>query len=161
MTQLLLQKECVIRRPVEVVRAHFMDFDHHIAHNVHKSIEYTLLEYTAQGQRLRSRLRVLGLPKTDEIVVRLDDQGVVEQKFVKGDFAGGTLRVQFRDAGSGATHLTARFDVPLRGLNRLLKPLVKRVLSKLTDQAIEEDRVDLEQWGYAPKAPPPGSLAAE
>jgi hypothetical protein len=74
----------------------------------------------------------------------------VVQEFVKGDFAGGRIQVSFTPQGSG-THLVAVLDVPLRGLNRLLRPLIARVVDQLTVQAIEEDRRDLE-GGYQPPA---------
>lgn len=158
MNQIKLQKSCLIQRPVDVVRAHFLDFDHHIAHGVHAGVHYTVL---ARGprQRVRSRFKVLGLPKEDELFVYADAAGTVVQEFVKGDFAGGTIKVHFEPDGPSRTRLRANFDVPARGLTRVLAPLVRRVLSKLADQAIEEDRRDLEEGGYAPRTEPAVAIA--
>jgi hypothetical protein len=149
MSQLKIVRHAVIQRAPEVVRAHFLDFDHHIAHGVHKGVAYTVLERHGAQQRVRSQFRVYGLPKTDEIIVYQDDDGAVVQDFVHGDFAGGRIRVSFAPAGTG-TRVTATLDVPLRGVNRLLRPLLERVVGKLTTQAIEEDRIDMEQHGYQP-----------
>jgi hypothetical protein len=150
MSQINLEKQCVIERSIDVVRAHFLDFDHHIDNEVHKGVHYTVL---ARGQqtRLRSRFKVLGLPKDDEILVYADHQGSVVQEFVKGDFAGGTLKVYFVAETPTRTRLKAVFDVPARGINWLMKPIVRSVISRIADQAIEEDRRDLE-GGYVPKS---------
>ena len=149
MSQITLEKQCVIQRPIDVVRAHFLDFDHHIRKEVHKGVHYTVLARGAQT-RIRSRFKVLGMPKQDEILVYEDHQGNVVQEFVRGDFEGGTLTIRFREEAPERTHLSATFDVPARGMNRLMKPIVRSVIGKLADQAIEEDRVDLEQGGYSP-----------
>jgi len=149
MSQITLEKQCVIQRPIDVVRAHFLDFDHHIRKEVHKGVHYTVLARGAQT-RVRSRFKVLGLSKQDEILVYEDHQGNVVQEFVRGDFEGGTLTIRFSEEAPERTRLRAIFDVPARGMNWLMKPIVRSVISKIADQAIEEDRVDLEQGGYSP-----------
>jgi hypothetical protein len=151
MSQIRVTRECVIERAPDVVRAHFLDFEHHIAHGVHAGVHYTVLERQGARQRVRSRFKVYGLPKIDEIVVYADPLGNVVQEFVKGDFAGGRIQVSFTPRPDGGTHLVATLDVPVRGVNRLLKPLIARVVDQLTRQAIEEDRLDLE-GGYQPPA---------
>lgn len=147
----VLHKECVIKRPLDVVRAHYLDFAHHIAHGVHRGVEYTVLERHEGGakQRVVSRFRVMGLLKVDEIVAFATPGGEIVQRFEKGDFAGGSIRIRFEREAPGVTHLYATFDAPLRGVNRLLSGIVKRTVEKLTEQAIEEDRLDLE-GDYAP-----------
>lgn len=153
-----LQKECVIARAPDVVRAHFLDFQHHIRHEVHKGVRYEVLQHDDEGarQRVRSRFRVMGMPKVDEIRTYVTPSGDVVQDFERGDFAGGNLRVRVEEERPGVSHLYATFDVPLRGINRLIGGVVRRTVSKLADQAIEEDRLDLES-GYTP---PPGLLRA-
>jgi hypothetical protein len=148
-----LRRDCVVNRPSEVVRAHFLDFDHHIEHGVHAGVHYTVLDRLGEGarQRVRSAFKVLGMNKVDEVIAYLDGSGDVVQEFVKGDFVGGTIRVHFVPRADGATHLIVQLRVPLRGMNRLLAPIVKSTVVKLTQQALEEDRRDLE-GGYQPKA---------
>ncbi len=160
MSRLELTKECVYRRPVDIVRAHFLDFDHHIEHDVHRGLRYSVLERLGDRQRVRVEFRVLGLPKVDELLVYVAPDGSVVEEYVSGDFAGGTLRVEFEPRGPDATRVEARIDFPLRGFNRLARPLLRRVVSRLAEQAIEEDRVDLEERGYVPRSRSPGALEA-
>lgn len=158
MSKISLEKQCVIERPIDVVRAHFLDFDHHIAHEVHKGVHYTVLARGRQT-RVRSRFKVLGLTKQDELLVYADHQGNVVQEFVRGDFAGGTLKVLFSAETPNRTHLKAVFDVPARGINWLMKPIVRNVIGRIADQAIEEDRRDLE-GGYTPQGEALASVAS-
>jgi hypothetical protein len=141
--------DCRYARPVEVCRAHFLDMRHHIEHGVHRGIEYTILDERGASCRVRQKFKVLGMTKVDELELSRRDDGAVVQRFLVGDFAGGTLTIQFAPDGAG-TRLHADFDVPLRGVNRLLAPIVLRTVKKLTAQALEEDRVDLEERGYQP-----------
>lgn len=141
--------ECRIARPIDIVRAHFLDFHHHIARDVHKGIRYTVLGTEGNKQRVRSEFKVLGMPKVDELLV-YEEGGSVIQDFVKGDFAGGVLRVDFEVVEPALTALRAEIKAPLRGLNKLLAPVIRRMVVKLTDQAIAEDIHDLEVAGYEP-----------
>ena len=97
-------------RPLDVVRAHFLDFDHHIAHAVHRGIDYTVLGREGERQLIRQRFKVLGLPKVDEFYAYRRPDGSVVQDFVKGDFTGGSITVCFRARGQDATHLQVRLD---------------------------------------------------
>jgi hypothetical protein len=151
-TLLDIERSCVIARPIDVVRNHFVDFDHHIARRVHKGITYTVIERRGALQRVRQEFKVLGMPKRDEIEVGISPDGHVVQKFLRGDFAGGRLEIHFVADGDQRTKVTASLRAPLRGVNRLLAPIIRRVAGKLADQTIEEDRVDLEQYGYTPAA---------
>ena len=151
MSELFIRQHCIIRRPIDVVRAHFLDFDHHIENGVHKGVHYTVIE-RGPRQRIRQSFRVLGLPKTDELIAYCDDDGSVVNDLIKGDFAGGRIRVAFSKEGETATRVEATLSAKLRGINALLAPVVRRVAEKLTIQALEEDRVDLEERGYVPRA---------
>ena len=119
--------DCRFQRPGEVCRAHFLDMRHHIEHGVHKGVHYTILEESASSCRVRQELKVLGLTKVDELVLSRRADGGIRQDYVAGDF-----------------------DFPLRGLNRLLAPIILRTVKKLTAQALEEDRADLEEGEYQP-----------
>jgi hypothetical protein len=142
--------DCRYQRPVSVVRAHFLDMRHHIAHDVHKGVHYTILDESGDRCRLRQKFKVLGMTKTDEIELSRRADGAVVQDYLKGDFAGGTLTISFTEDGADATRLHADFDIPLRGMNRLLKPILLRTVKKLVAAALEEDRVDLEVGKYQP-----------
>jgi hypothetical protein len=150
MTLLEVRKTVRIRRPSEVVRCHFLDMHHHIAHGVHQGIRYTILAEEPGRLRLTQDFKVLGMPKRDEIILYTTPDGCVRQDFLSGDFAGGSIEVRFEDDGP-ATRLYARLRAPLRGAMALLRPVIRWQVSKLTDQALEEDRRDLE-GGYQPGA---------
>ena len=91
----------------------------------------------------------MGMKKRDELVLYATPDGRVIQEFLAGDFAGGGIELHIRADGDG-TELEAVLTAPLRGLNALLRPLIKRTVEKLVDQALEEDRIDLEERGYQP-----------
>lgn len=151
--------DCRFERPVDVCRAHFLDMRHHIEHGVHRGIEYTILDEGAASCRVRQKFKVLGMTKVDELELSREGDRVV-QKFLAGDFAGGTLTITFTPDGSG-TKLHADFDFPLRGVNRLLKPVIFRTVKKLAAQALEEDRVDLERGAYQPSGWAAAQTAAQ
>ncbi len=51
MPRLQLERSVVVNRPVEIVRSHFRDFEHHIRAAVNRSITDTLL--SSQGDQRR------------------------------------------------------------------------------------------------------------
>lgn len=148
MNRIQLQRSCVIQRPIEIVKSQYNDFEHHIAKGVHPGIQFTILGREGARQRIHSKFKVMGLPKTDESWVGYDASGMWVQEFTKGDFAGGTIKVKFTPEGQQATRVEAALDFPLKGMNRLMAPLVRRVVTQLSDKALEEDKRDLEQGGY-------------
>lgn len=150
MSMLEVRASALIQRPPEVVRCHFLDMHHHIAHGVHQGVKYTILDEEPRRLRLTQDFKVLGLPKHDEIVLCATPDGRVVQEFLRGDFAGGGIEIAFHDE-SGGTRVDAVLRAPLRGINKLLKPLIRRQVVKITDQALAEDRRDLES-GYEPGA---------
>lgn len=131
---------------METVRAHFLDFEHHIRANVHRSVAYTLLASEGDERRVRQQFKVLGLPKTDEIRVALCADGDVLQTFEKGEFAGGTVLFHFTPLAEGGTRITARVDAPLRGINLLMAPLLPMIVGGLVEGGLEEDRLDLQTY---------------
>ena len=126
------------------------DFDHHIAHGVHRGVHYIVLSRQGDTQRVQQKFRVFGMPKTDELLASQAADGSVVHEFVKGDFAGGNITVRFVPDGPARTRLEATLTAPLRGINRLIAPLLRRVVAQLTAQSLEEDRRDLEEHGYMP-----------
>jgi len=151
-SRLVLNIDCRFRRPLDVVRSHFLDMRHHVDHDVHKGVRYTILDERDDRCRVVQRFKVLGMTKRDELVLYRDGQGNVVQDFVKGELAGGRLTLRFFADDADTTKATLTFDVPLRGINRLLRPVLQRVVVKTARQALEEDRVDLEERGYQPPA---------
>jgi hypothetical protein len=146
MPRLQLERSVVVNRPVEIVRSHFLDFEHHIRADVHRSISYTLLGSQGDQRKVRQQFKVLGLPKSDEILVAPTAEGDVLQTFEKGEFAGGTLLFRFTPLPEGGTRITARLDVPLRGINVLMAPLLPKIVGGLVEGGLEEDRLDLQTY---------------
>ena len=149
MPRLKLERSIRVERPIEIVRAHFLDFEHHIRANVHRSITYTVLASTPEERRVRQNFKVLVLPKQDELLVKATPKGHVLQSFEQGDFAGGTLLAVFTPVEGGGTRITARLDVPLRGMNLLMAPLLPKIVGSLVETGLEEDRVDLQTYNPA------------
>lgn len=146
-------------RAPDVVRCHFLDIQHHVEQGVHAGVRYTILVEEEQRLRVTQDFRVLGMAKHDELVLYATPDGRVVQEFLVGDFAGGGIVLRFLPDGPG-TRVEATLTAPLRGLNRLLRPLIQRTVEKLTRQALEEDRVDLDERGYQPGAWATSALAA-
>jgi len=159
MSTLQVRQTCRFRRAPDVVRCHFLDIQHHVRHDVHKGVHYTILIESRDRLRITSDFTVLGMKKHDEIVLYATKDGRVIQEFIHGDFAGGGIELRFLPDGDG-TEVEATLTAPLRGMNKLLKPIVKRTIEKLTRQALEEDRHDLEQGGYEPGTWARSALAA-
>jgi hypothetical protein len=132
---------------------------HHLAHDVHHGVRYTILSEEPKRLRLTQDFKVLGMKKKDELVLYATSDGRVIQEFLRGDFAGGGIELIFHPDGDG-TRVDARLWAPLRGMNKLLTPIIRWQVGKITDQALEEDRVDLEERGYEPGAWARGALAA-
>lgn len=152
MPQITVQLSKKFRRPIEVVRSQFGDIEHHRTHEVHKGVKFTIHSDDGATVRFRQEAKLFGfLPQVDEIVLRRDDGGRVVQDFVSGVNAGSKLVIEFRPDGSD-TRVDAVLTAPTRGVKRLLAPLFKVAVERLAGQALEEDRVDLEERNYQPRA---------
>jgi len=158
MASIEVRRSVFFRRAPDVVRCHFLDIQHHVATDVHRGVKYAIVKEEADRLQITQDFRVLGLPKHDEIVLYATRDGRVVQEFLRGDFAGGGIELSFQAQGEG-THLEAVLRAPLRGMNRLLAPVIAWQVGKITDRALEEDRIDLER-GYQPGAWARSALAA-
>jgi hypothetical protein len=140
------------RRPLEVVKAHFLDMRHHIEHNVHGGVRYTILDESGGKQRVRQQLKVMGLPATDVLLLYSGDEQTVIQDFVGGFFKGARLTVRFTRESADVTRGEFSFDLPLPGWKGLIRSVIRNVVAKEAARALEEDRIDLEERGYQPRA---------
>ena len=141
---------CTIRRPIDVVRAHFVDIQHHIDHDVHRAVRYEILGQRAGRLHARTTLSVLGQRLVDEVEYYIDAKGDVVQDFVAGKNKGGNLTISFVEESPGVTRATARAHIPVRGFDRLLKPVIAWAFRRVLAEAISEDIADIE-GGYAPQ----------
>ena len=117
MANLQLERSVTVNRPVEIVCAYFLDLERHIRANVHRSVSYPLLASDGDQRRVQQQFKVLGLSKTDVILVSLCADGDVLQTLEQGEFACGTVLFHFTPRAEGCTRIKTRVDAPLRGLN--------------------------------------------
>ena len=138
-----------VRRSAAVCRAQALDMAHHIRANVHKELRYTILEEQASLCRVRAEARLLGMKQVDELELTANKDGSVSQRYVGGANQGLCVTFRFEPAGESSWILVTA-EAPVRGIKRILKPLLAIALRKLGEQALEEDRADLEEGNYQP-----------
>jgi hypothetical protein len=137
-----------IRCPIDVVRKQFSDFDHHIRHQVHRGVHFSILDKSNGKVRLRVESKLAGLPQKDEWLVYTTSEGHLMHEFITGMNKGGGIEVQFNPDGSDATIVEARAFLPNKGIKRLFAPVFRKALQKIGERSFEEDRVDLENGNY-------------
>jgi hypothetical protein len=137
-----------IRCPIDVVRAQFSDLKHHIAHDVHRNIDFTLHASDERSCDFTQGYRILGFVRRDEVRLERKADGSLHGKFVEGSNHGTETFTTFESLGSYSTRVQFKAVIPLRGLMALAKPLVKRQLERDIAKGLEEDRIDLEERGY-------------
>lgn len=137
-----------ISRPIDVVRRHFSDVDHHMRNPVHPGVAFTPIADSGQECRFRKTIRVLGVPVVDEVVLRRQADGSITEDSVAGPSTGMRLTSSFRADGADRTATTLTVEMPVPGLRRLAAPLLKRFVLRRLTKALDEDRRDLESGRY-------------
>lgn len=140
-----------IARPLEVVQSQFVDMPHHASTRVHADLEVSNVRALPDGHLVTGRRRVFGLLQEDEIEVRRAPDGNSTLRSIAGSNAGLVITQTFTAEGAEATRVRTTVEMPVKGLLRLLAPLVRLGLQRDLETALEEDRRDLEERGY-PKA---------
>jgi len=137
-----------IARPIDVVRRHFSDVDHHTKNPVHPDVEFTPLVDRGDERRFRKTIRILRIPIVDEVVLRRQADGSITEDSVAGPSTGMRLVSRFRADGPDLTATTLTVEMPVRGLRRLAAPLLRRLVLRRLTKALDEDRRDLEGGRY-------------
>ena len=137
-----------IGRPIDVVRRHFMDVDHHVKHLVHPGVEFTPVAQSEDECRFRKTIRIAGLPVADEVVLRRQPDGSVTEDSIAGPSKGMRLTSRFREDEPDQTLTTLTVEMPVPGVKRLLAPLLRRMVLRRLTTALDEDRRDLENGRY-------------
>jgi hypothetical protein len=145
---LVVRASTQVARPIDVVRRHFSDVEHHARNRVHAGVTFTPLGDSPHGRRFRKTIHLLGIPVVDEVVLRCHADGSITEDSVAGPSRGMRLRSSFRADGPGLTATTLTVEVPVRGLRRLAVPLLRRAVLRRLTRALDEDRRDLEGGGY-------------
>ena len=148
MASLVVNAEKLIARPIEVVQAQFVDIQHHATTPVHADLHVGNVRPQQGGCRFTGRRRVFGMLQEDEFEVLRDADGNSTLRSLSGANAGLLITQKFEAEGTERTRVRATVDYPLRGIFRLLAPLVRIGLQRDLATALEEDRFDLEQRGY-------------
>lgn len=148
MATVIVEAEKVIARPVDVVRAQFMDMEHHAAAGVHADLEVSNVRLHDHGCRFTGRRRVFGRLQEDEIELSRGSDGSVMLRSVAGSNPGLLITQAFDPVGDDRTRVRATVELPVAGILRLLRPLVRKGLERDLAKAFEEDRIDLEERGY-------------
>ncbi len=142
-----VQRSVLIRRPVRIVREQFADVAYHEQRGHHRGTRFSVVEVggdvciyeqvTAVGPfRIRQRFRL-----------KYDDPGRQVNELISGAFAPGSITFEI-EGDTDETTVTATLRSERRGLARFLAPLFRRALGRSLQQALEEDRVDLESGDY-------------
>jgi hypothetical protein len=152
MSTLRIELNQRVNRPADVVRAQAMDMAHHIEKNVHQDLKYTILNESSDRCRVRVFTRLLGLPQVDVLDLQAHPDGTVSQTYIEGANQGLKLTFHFHAVAAGATLIQVIAEAPVRGWKRLLRPILRSALKKIGMKALEEDRRDLEEGRYQPRA---------
>lgn len=148
MSNIIVKSEKVIARPIDEVRSQFVDFVHHERAGVHKSFQVSNVRQSGTGCTYTGRRRVFGMLQEDEFEVRVNPDGDSIMRSISGHNAGTTVKQAFESRGPEKTLVRLEVEMPLKGLFRLLAPLMRVGIQQDLKAALEEDRLDLEERGY-------------
>jgi hypothetical protein len=137
-----------IARPIDVVRRHFSDVDHHTRNPVHPDVEFMPLVDRGDERRFRKTIRILGISVADEVVLRCQADGSITEDSVAGPSTGMRLVSRFRADGPDLTATTLTVEMPVPGFRRLAAPLLRQLIGWRLVKALDEDRRDLEGGRY-------------
>jgi len=149
MSVIKVQGEKIIARPIEVVQSQFVDMQRHASTGVHADLAVSNVRMQADGCRFTGRRRVFGMLQEDEIEVVRDAQGNSTLRSISGTNVGLLISQKFESIAADRTRVQTTVELPVRGALALLAPLLRMGLKRDVDIALEEDRRDLEERGYA------------
>lgn len=153
MANIVVRGEKLIARPIEVVQTQFTDMAHHERTRVHSALEVKDARPVDTGFRFKGRRRVLGVLQEDENEVVRNPDGSSTLTSLSGPNAGLTVTQKFESRGPQSTLVRIEVNMPVTGLLKLLSPLVRIGIQRDLRIALEEDRYDLEERGYALATP--------
>jgi hypothetical protein len=149
MPNIVVRGEKLISRPIDVVQSQFVDMAHHERNRVHRALEVSNARPVPTGYRFTARRRVFGALQEDDNEVLRHPDGSSTLRSLSGANAGLTVTQTFESQGPDRTLVHIEVNLPVRGLFRLLSPLVRIGIQRDLAVALEEDRIDLEERRYA------------
>jgi len=148
MASIVVHGEKLIARPIEVVQAQFVDMAHHASAPVHADLDVSNVRAKEGGCQFTGRRRVFGMLQEDEIEVLRGNDGSSTLRSLSGSNAGLLITQEFKSVSPASTRVRTTVEMPLKGMLRLLAPLVRMGLQRDLAISLEEDRIDLEERGY-------------
>lgn len=148
MSNISVSGEKLISRPMEIVQAQFSDMTHHESTRVHSALEVSNVRPLPTGCRFTARRRVFGMLQEDENEMLRHSDGSSTLRSLSGSNAGLSIKQTFESQGPNRTLVRLEVNLPVKGLMRLLSPLVRIGIQRDLSLALEEDRIDLEERGY-------------
>jgi len=149
MSNIIVRAEKLISRPIAVVQSQFVDLAHHERTRVHSALEVSNVRPLPTGCQFTGRRRVFGVLQEDEIEVQRHADGSSTLRSQSGANAGLAITQTFESQGPERTLVHIEVNMPVRGLFRLLSPLVRIGIQRDLAMSLEEDRIDLEERRYA------------
>lgn len=144
MHSVIVERQTEIARPIEVVRRQFVDMEHHSVDRVHPDLQVVNVRRVDDKCVFTGRRRVLGMLQEDEIEVTSLPDGTSRLHSVAGSNAGLTVTQTFEAVEPQVTRVRVRVELPVRGAMKLLAPVLKLGLARDTEQALRQDKADLE-----------------
>jgi hypothetical protein len=148
MSNIIVRGEKLISRPIGVVQSQFVDMAHHERARVHSALEVSNARPLPTGYLFTGRRRVFGALQEDENEVVRHPDGNSTLRSLSGANAGLTIKQTFEAQGPERTLVRVEVNLPVRGLFRLLSPLLRIGIQRDLAVALEEDRIDLEERRY-------------
>ncbi|HEX8184379.1 MAG TPA: hypothetical protein VF747_06500 [Blastocatellia bacterium] len=137
-----------VSKPLELVRQEMIDMAFHETGIVHPNVKFTVLAKDAEITRFRQEAKILGGSHVNEIISRETGDGAVIQDFISGPNKGAHVTIAFQPDGNQSTRVGITIDLPLKGLRKLLLPLLRSVVAKGASKALREDMQCLENGSY-------------
>jgi hypothetical protein len=146
-----VQCEMTVARPVEEVRAHYRDVEHHVRGNVHPDSPWSFDPPAAPGEtRVRIRYRLFGRSQVDVVTFEDGPEGTFVMNYVEGANEGMRVVHTFRAAGPKATVVGLVARAPATAMRKVLGPVFTHGLRRILERAGEDSKRDLEGGTYRP-----------
>jgi hypothetical protein len=138
-----------IRRPIEIVRAHFGDIRHHCDHDVHAGIGLEIQSDDKRQCRFLQTITIFGKRQQDSYVLERLDDGSVRSEAIEGPGKGSKTLATFEALDADTTEVALTLTTPAPALVAFFAgPLIRREMTRALTRTLEEDRNDLEVVGY-------------
>jgi hypothetical protein len=147
MAEIRVRLSQTIECPVDLVRRHFLDMEHHQRHGVHEAARFFVIEQS-EVHCLYDQETSLGPLRLRERS-RLDREGDdVVNRCLSGANAKMVNRFSFVQRDAQTTEVVVEVTLPKTGLRHLIAPLLRVAIRRGFARGLEEDRIDLEDRGY-------------